>query len=111
MATVYNINRGINHPIEFKGITAQYIIYLALGMVLLLLLFVLLYLAHVSLYICMAFILPAGAALILAIKRISHRFGQHGLLKHAAARRLPASVQSRSRRLFIQLKKQPREKA
>jgi|SRR5580658_6630507 hypothetical protein len=103
MSTVYTINRGINRPIEFKGIQAQYIIYLVLGIVLLLLLFAILHLAHVNLYICLGVILPAGGALIVAIRRLSSRFGQHGLTKHAAALRLPASVQSRSRRPFTQL--------
>lgn len=37
MATVYPINRGVNRSLEFKGIKAQYVIYLALGLVLLLL--------------------------------------------------------------------------
>ena len=104
MPTLYSINRGINHPIEFKGIKAQYVTYLALGMVGLLLLFAILHLAHIGLYICLAITLPAGGALILAVKRLSDRFGEHGLLKHSAARRLPASVQSRSRKPFIQLK-------
>lgn len=111
MATVYEINRGINRSIEFKGIKAQYIIYLAAGLVLLLLLFAILHLAHASMYLSFGIILPGGGALVMGVKRLSNRYGQHGLLKHGAARRLPASVQSRSRKLFIQLKSTPREKA
>lgn len=111
MATVYEINRGINRSIEFKGIKAQYIIYLAAGLVLLLLLFAILHLVHASMYLSFGIILPAGAALVIGVKRISDRYGQHGLLKHGAARRLPASVQSRSRKIFVHLKATPREKA
>lgn len=107
MATVYDINRGVNRSIEFKGIKAQYIIYLALGLVLLLLLFAILYTIHVNLYICMGIILPSGGVLILSIKRLSNRYGEHGLLKHSAARKLPRNVQSRSRKIFIQLKSTP----
>ena len=33
MATVYYINKGINKPIVFKGLKAQYIGYLAVGLV------------------------------------------------------------------------------
>ncbi|MBD0288989.1 MAG: DUF4133 domain-containing protein, partial [Flavisolibacter sp.] len=40
MATsVYQINKGINKPIEFKGFKAQYIWYLGGGLVALLILF------------------------------------------------------------------------
>lgn len=110
MATVYPINRGINRSIEFKGIKAQYIIYLALGLVLLLLLFAIFHIAHVNLYISMGVILPAGGGLLLAVKRLSDRFGEHGLVKHSAAGRLPTSVQSRSRKIFLQLKNSTGEK-
>ena len=110
MATVYPINRGVNRSIEFKGIKAQYIIYLALGLVILLLLFAILHIAHVNLYITMGIILPAGGGLVLAVKRLSDRFGEHGLIKHSAARRLPISVQSRSRKIFLQLKTPTGEK-
>jgi len=104
MATVYPINRGVNRSLEFKGIKAQYVVYLALGLVLLLLLFAVFHLAHVNLYVSMAIVLPAGGGLVVAIKRLSNRYGEHGLIKHNAARRLPASVQSRSRKIFLQLK-------
>jgi len=111
MATVYEINRGVNRSIVFKGVKAQYIIYLALGLVLLLLLFAILYLVHVSLYICMGLVLPTGGGLLIGIKKLSNRFGEHGLLKYGAARRLPSSVRSRSRKIFLQLKSNPDEKA
>ena len=111
MATVYSINRGVNRSLEFKGIKAQYVIYLALGLVLLLLLFAFFHIAHVNLYVSMAIILPAGGGLVLAIKRLSDRYGEHGLIKHNAAHRLPASVQSRSRTIFLHLKPATSEKA
>ncbi|WP_431217152.1 DUF4133 domain-containing protein [Puia sp. P3] len=111
MATVYSINRGINRSLEFKGIKAQYVIYLALGLVLLLLLFAAFHIAHINLYVSIAIILPAGGALVLTVKRLSDRYGEHGLTKHSAVRRLPTSVQSRSRKIFLQLKPSTSEKA
>jgi hypothetical protein len=111
MATVYSINHGVNRSLEFKGIKAQYVIYLALGLVLLLLLFAVFHIAHVNLYVTMAIILPAGGGLVLVVKRLSDRYGEHGLVKHSAARSLPASVQSRSRKIFFQLKPSTNEKA
>jgi hypothetical protein len=38
-ASVYKINKGINKPIEFKGLKAQYIAYLGAGLITLLILF------------------------------------------------------------------------
>ncbi|HLZ89691.1 MAG TPA: DUF4133 domain-containing protein [Puia sp.] len=111
MATVYSVNRGVNRSLEFKGIKAQYVIYLSLGLVLLLLLFAVFHLAHVNLYVGITIILVSGGVLVLAIKRLSDRYGEHGLIKHGAARRLPASVQSRSRKIFLQLKPPTSEKA
>nr|WP_262712406.1 DUF4133 domain-containing protein [Arachidicoccus ginsenosidivorans] len=36
----YEINKGVNRAIEFRGLKAQYIYYLAVGLAVLLLLFV-----------------------------------------------------------------------
>jgi hypothetical protein len=45
MSAVYQVNRGVNRPLEFKGIRGPYIIYLGAGLVGLLLLFVILFTA------------------------------------------------------------------
>ena len=49
---MYRINKGINRPIEFKGLKAQYIWYLGLGLVTLLILFSVLYVVGVTVYCC-----------------------------------------------------------
>ena len=41
--SIYQINKGINQSIEFKGLKAQYIWYLAGGLVILLIVFAVLY--------------------------------------------------------------------
>ena len=43
MNSVYKINKGINKPIEFKGLKAQYIGYLGAGVIVLLILFAIFY--------------------------------------------------------------------
>lgn len=109
MATVYEINKGINRSLEFKGIKAQYIIYLAVGMVGLLLLFAILATAGVNSNVAMFIVLTVGAALYITVQRISHKHGEHGLMKKAAHRNLPACVQSRTRKVFIQLNRSNHE--
>jgi hypothetical protein len=107
MATVYEINKGINRSLEFKGIKAQYIIYLALGLVIMLLLFAILVAIGITQNICLMIILPLTIAFIISIQRISRKYGEHGLVKSMAARGLPPAIYSRSRKVFIRLKKQP----
>ena len=110
MATVYEINKGINRCIEFKGIKAQYINYLAIGLVILLILFAILFIVGLNAYVCVLIILPSGAGLYITVMRMSHKYGEHGMMKKTAQRKLPASVQSRSRNLFIQLTDKGNEK-
>ncbi|WP_217607286.1 DUF4133 domain-containing protein [Chitinophaga sp. GbtcB8] len=108
--TVYTINKGINRSIEFKGIKAQYIIYLAAGLLLLLIIFALLYVVGVNTYVSLGIIIPSGVVLYSAVQRFSKRFGEHGLLKHNARKHLPGFVSARSRKLFIQLSEKDYEK-
>jgi hypothetical protein len=103
MATVYEINKGINKSVEFKGIKAQYIIYLAAGLVVLLLLFAILYACGLKLYYCIGIVVAGGAGFILFIQRCSRVYGEHGLVKQMAASRLPTSIRSQSRKVFVQL--------
>jgi hypothetical protein len=106
MATsVYNINKGINKPIEFKGLKAQYIAYLAAGLVLLLILFSILYVVGVNMFICLALILILGTILFAGIYKMSSYYGRYGLMKKAARRGLPSRLFSASRMLFTQLSK------
>lgn len=103
MATVYQINKGINKPIEFKGLKAQYIMYLGIGLVVLLLMFAIIYILGVNLLICLMIIGVLGTALFLLTFRLSNQFGEHGLLKFLAKRKIPRYLKSNSRQLFIQL--------
>jgi hypothetical protein len=57
---IYKINKGINKPIEFKGLKAQYIWYLGGGLVMLLILFAVLYIIGVNPFICVGLILVFG---------------------------------------------------
>jgi len=104
MASIYHINKGVSKPIVFKGLKAQYIAYLAVGLVLLLISFTILYVTGVSLLIIMPLIFGLGTCLFVVTYRLSHRFGEHGLMKFLAKRNLPTYLKFRSRRLFTTLK-------
>lgn len=108
MSSVYTINKGINKPIEFKGLKAQYIAYLAIGLVGLLILFAVLYIIGVNMFICLAITIILGIILFMAVYRMSDKYGQHGLLKKVAKRSIPDFIKSTSRNPFLHLKNQSR---
>lgn len=105
MTSVYKINKGINKPIEFKGLKAQYIIYLAVGLLVLMILFAVLFVAGVNTFVCLVLILMLGTGLFVMVFRMSEKYGQYGLLKRTARRHIPDYLIIRSRRKFINLKK------
>jgi cell division protein FtsW (lipid II flippase) len=104
MSSIYHINKGINKPIEFRGLYGQYIAYLAVGLVILLISFALLYIAGMPLSMLLPLILGLGAGLFFAVTRLSRRFGIHGLSKFIAKRDLPKYIKFSSRRAFTGLK-------
>lgn len=106
MSSVYHINKGINKPIEFKGLRAQYIAYLAIGLVLLLISFAVLYIFGLSLFILLPVILGSGAALFFTVFHLSNKFGEYGLMKYFAKRNLPWYLKINSRKVFIRLKRE-----
>jgi hypothetical protein len=105
MNSVYKINKGINKPIEFKGLKAQYIGYLGIGILILLIVFSVLYIVGVNMFVCLALILVLGTLLFIGIYKLSDTYGQHGLVKKLAVRNIPRVIRCKSRKIFIQLKR------
>ncbi len=105
--SVYSINKGINRPIEFKGLKAQYIWYLGGGLLALLILFAILYIAGLNTFLCLAIIAGSATALFMHVYKLSRKYGQHGMMKELAKRSIPGVIKSRSRKLFTGLVKKP----
>ena len=104
--SVYKINKGINKPIEFRGLKAQYIMYLAIGLLFLLILFAILYVVGVNMFVCLGITAVFGTVLFMAVYQLSAKYGQHGLTKKLAARNVPSRIRITSRKLFLQLSQQ-----
>lgn len=103
--SVYKINKGINKPIEFKGLKAQYIGYLAAGVILLLVIFAILYISGVNMFLCIALIVLLGTGLFIGVYKLSDTYGQHGLIKKIATRNIPLCLTGKTRKLFLHLNK------
>lgn len=98
----YSINKGINRSIEFKGLKAQYIGYLGAGLVILLILFAILYLIGMAIYLCLLIIGGLGSLLFYKVFNLSHKHGEHGLMKYNAKKHLPDYLKFQSRKLFYE---------
>lgn len=99
--SVYQINKGINQSIEFKGLKAQYIWYLGGGVVGLLIIFAVIYIIGLPVYFCIVIILGAGTFLVMKVYRMSHKYGEHGLMKALARKQVPKVIRLGSRKVFM----------
>jgi hypothetical protein len=102
--SIYPINKGINKPLEFKGLKAQYIWYLGGGLVALLILFAILYICGVNTFFCLGIIIILGTTLFIHVYKLSHKYGEHGMMKMIARKSIPKEVKSYSRKTFTRLK-------
>ncbi|HEV9036266.1 MAG TPA: DUF4133 domain-containing protein [Puia sp.] len=103
-AKIFQINKGIGRPVEFRGLKAQFIGYLAACVVSTMMGFGVLYVCGMSLYVATPSALGLGGWMISVVFRMSRRYGQYGLMKRSAKKRMPEALLSRSRKMFIQLR-------
>jgi len=99
--SVYKINKGINKPIEFKGLKAQWIWWLGGGILVLMIAFAVLYIIGVNSYLCVGLVLTGGTILFLQVYKVSNKYGEFGLMKKIAKRRVPEAVKCYSRKIFM----------
>ena len=102
--SIYQINKGINKSIEFRGLKAQYIWYFGGGVVALLILFAILYIIGINSFVCIGIILIAGTVLTIKIYALSNTYGEYGMMKKLARQSIPKVVRSKNRNIFLQKK-------
>ncbi|MDR3712383.1 MAG: DUF4133 domain-containing protein [Puia sp.] len=103
MSKAYKVNKGINRPIVFKGLKAQYIWLLAGAVIGLLVSFAIMYVCGINPVICLVLVLAVGAWLIRLIYAMSKKYGQYGLMKKSARKAVPKAIISKSRKVYIKL--------
>lgn len=97
----YSTHKGVNAPLEFRGLKGPYITLLAVGLTGLLLAFSVMYTMGAGTYLSLAVILVAGSGLFRGVYYLNHRFGPHGLMQLMARRRMPRAILISSRKLFL----------
>lgn len=88
----YNINKGIGRTVEFKGLKAQYLFIFAGGLLAVLLLVMVMYMAGANSFVCIS-IGTIGASLIVwRTFAMNRKYGEHGLMKAGARKRHPKYI-------------------
>lgn len=88
----FNINKGIGRTVEFRGLKAQYLFIFAGGLLGILILVMILYMAGINPYVCL-FIGAGGASVIVwQTFSLNSKYGEHGLMKVGARNRHPRYI-------------------
>lgn len=97
----YQINKGINKSIEFKGLKAQYIWYLGAGIVGTLIVFAALYFFGLPSIVCVLVAAILGGGVVAKVYAMSSKYGEHGLMKALARKQVPNVVKIQDRNIFL----------
>lgn len=85
----YNINKGIGKSVEFQGLKSRYLFIFAGGLLAVFVVFVILYMAGVSQWICISFGVIAASVLVWMTFNLNAKYGEHGLMKLMAKKQHP----------------------
>ena len=99
----YDLNRGINKPVEFKGLVGSNIYFLVAGIGLTFALFVTMYLVGLPLLATVLVTFVAGGGMWAGVFALNRKYGEHGLMKASARRSSPKYITNRQSRLFQHL--------
>ena len=99
----YNVNKGIGKPAEFKGLQSQYLFIFAGGLLAVFVVFVIMYMAGLGTWFCIAFGVAAAVTLVWLTFTLNGKYGEHGLMKLQAGSYHPRYLinRLRTRRLFV----------
>jgi hypothetical protein len=103
----YIINKGIGKSVEFQGLKSQYLFIFAGGLLAVFIIFVVMFMAGASLWICIGFGLVAASLLVWLTFSLNAKYGEFGLMKVLARRQHPRYLINRKvpLRLFFLKKK------
>lgn len=101
----YPLNKGVNKPIELKGLVgSRYIFMLVGGLGAVFLGFIVLHIAKANAYFSAVLALGAGFGWVTRVFALSAKYGEHGAMKRQAKGRQPRRIVTRNARLFKDLK-------
>lgn len=92
MHMVYTINKAVNRPVVFQGLKAQYIWWLAGGLLCALMLFAVLYILGVPMIVCSLLVGVSITLHVARVYRLNRLYGEHGWMKHRAKCIIPKRI-------------------
>ena len=106
-------NYYLGHKELFKGLKAQYLFLFAGGLLGIFVLVVVLYMAGVSQWVCIATGAASATLLVWLTFRLNGKYGEHGLMKLGAAHSRPRYLLNRKRavRMLVKRKRKKGGKA
>ncbi len=96
MAT-YEIHKGVDAPVEFKGLKSQYLFICAGGLIGAFLIVVVLYMCGVGQLTCLVVGVVLAGGTVMLTYRLNEKYGTHGLMKVLAAKLHPRRITNRRR--------------
>jgi hypothetical protein len=91
----YSINKGINKPVEFKGLKSQYLVIFVVGLLAIIILFMVMYISGVPQNICIGFSLITAPLLVWQTFSLNSKYGTHALMKLRAVKSYPRRIMNR----------------
>jgi len=88
----YNINKGIGRTVEFKGLKAQYLFIFAGGLLAVLILVMVLYMAGVNSMLCLSVAVSGSTIIVWQTFSLNQKYGAHGLMKRGARKKHPRYI-------------------
>ncbi|WP_022821550.1 DUF4133 domain-containing protein [Hymenobacter norwichensis] len=102
----YPLNKGVNKPVEFKGLVgSRYIFMLLGGLGGVFLGYIVLHVAGVSSYLTLPLAIGSAFCWVTRVFSLSAKYGEHGAMKQQAKGRQPKRIVNRNPRLFKNLKR------
>lgn len=81
----YPINKGVGKQVEFRGLTAQYLIIFAVGLLGSFVLLIVLFIAGISQWICITAGIFSASGVVFITFSLNRKYGPYGLMKMVAA--------------------------
>ena len=100
----YHLNKGVNKPVEFKGLVGSRYIFLLLGgLGGVFLGYIVLHVAGVNSYLTLPLAIGSAFFWVTRVFALSAKYGEHGAMKQQAKSRQPKRIVNRNPRLFKDL--------
>lgn len=103
MEQTYEINKGVNRTLEFKGLKGMYIMFLLLGFLFDLFLLGVAYVLGFPLLVNIVVLFVLISVEVVIVFRLNESFGEFGLMKAMAYRQIPSNIKIGDRSLFTEL--------